>query len=552
MKNKLIVLLCAVALFIPTYTAIIYYFSVQGAPVDIKVVNKMQLTDTNGKQFTFEKSQDKSDDIITITDDPLGFFMELNSSAEPQDSLPSPLHGTDYFEVKYFSYDRESIYKYYFSTDTSAAYFVDDSGAAFKVKESDASEFVLSKYALSLFPASAVPNMTVSNQTLKPTSMTWSYVNHLGEFAPVETDVADSVSIPSLNLIGGNLGLVFDVMPDYLLVTITENGNQIFSDLYENIGSINLNEDTTVEVKLEAKWYENAELGYGGEANYSFYAQVKAQPAFYLGETEIEPGDFVVLTGKNVPNINDIQFTSTPAINFTPVFFQDDKYVRALIPISADLPEVLDIDGTMTFTFNITCAGITQEVNLNVVDKNFKRQTSNIGADIIQMKRTTATLTAFDKAMAATYASKEATRHFNGTFQIGVGGNSALVKTGFGVTRTLSATGESYRHWGVDYIVQGTDTVAAVNAGKVIYVGEQIVSGKMVVIDHGWGLKSTYCHMSSIQVKEGDIVSAGSTLGYVGSTGFTDETRLHVTLTVFNVPVCQYPLAEDGVIVFDP
>jgi len=553
MKSKLIVLLCVIAMFIPTYTAVIYYFSVQGAPVDIKVVNKMQLTDTAGKQFTFEKTSEKSDEHTAIADDPLGFFMELNSQAEAQESLPSPLIGSEHFEVKYFSYDRESVYRYYFSTsDPTAAYYVDDLGAAYRIGETYASEFLLSEYALSLYPASAVPKMTVAGQSLDPANMAWRYVNYLGEYAPVDTKTVGSVAAPTLDLIGGNLNLVFDVQPDYLFVTITENGEQIFADLYENIGAINLNEDTTVNVALEAKWYDSAEKGCGGEANYSFYAQVHAQPAFYLGETEILPGEFVVLTGKNVPNINDIQFTSTPDIGYTPVFFQDGDYVRALVPIHADLPEVQNINGTTSFLFNVTCAGITQEINLNVGEKSFKTQANDISADIIQMKRTTATLTAFDKAMASTYASKESNRYFDGVFQIGVGGNSAMVKTGFGVTRNLRATGESYRHWGVDYIVKGTDTVVAVNAGKVIYVGEQIVSGKMVVVDHGWGLKSTYCHMSSVQVKEGDIVNTGSTLGYVGSTGFTDEVRLHVTTTVFNIPVCQYPLAEEGVVMVNP
>jgi len=552
MKTKLITLLCVVALFIPSYIAAIYYFSVQGAPVDIKVVNKMQLTDTAGKQFTFEKSSDKADDHTPIEDDPLAFFMEMNSQAKSVDALPAPLVGSDTFDVTYFSYDRQSLYKYYFSTDPTAAYFTDDTGAAFSIGETYASEFILSKYALSLYPASAVPAMTVSGQSLLPVQMSWRYVNYLGEYAPVEAEVINSVSAPTLNLIGGNMNLLFDVQPDFLQVTIMENGEQIFNDQYENIGMVNLNEDTTVNVQLEAKWYDNAEHGYGGEAKYNFYAQVQAQPAFYLGETEIEPGDVVSLTGKNVPNINDIKFTSVPDIGYTPVFFADGDYVRALIPINAELPEVQNIDGSTTFTFTITASGYSQDVNLNIIKKTFKKQDSDIDADIIQAKRTTATLTAFDKAMASTYASQEPTKYFEGTFYRGVGNkNDAMIKTGFGVERRL-VNGETYRHWGVDYIVGGDDTVVAINAGKVIYVGEQILSGRMVVVDHGWGLKSTYCHMSTIQVQEGDIVSKGSTLGYVGSTGFTNQLRLHVTVTVFNVPVCQYPLEADGIKFVDP
>ena len=55
MKNKLLIALCVAALFIPTYIAVIYYFSVQGAPIDIKAVNKMELTDTDGQSFSCVK-----------------------------------------------------------------------------------------------------------------------------------------------------------------------------------------------------------------------------------------------------------------------------------------------------------------------------------------------------------------------------------------------------------------------------------------------------------------------------------------------------------------
>ena len=560
MKNKLLIALCVAALFIPTYIAVIYYFSVQGAPIDIKAVNKMELTDTDGQTFSFVKKEgtsSKNEEHVKLDEDPIGFFMEMNAAAKSEDALPAPLVGTSCFTARYFIYDRESLFQYYFTDNPSSAYYVDDNNEAFRIGEEYASEFLLSRYALSLYPASKVPTMTVSSQELLPMSMSWRYINYRGDYAAVDAETLETYAIPTFSLVGGALNIAFDNQPDYMFVTITEGGAEIFSDVYENINSINLHENPTVNVRIDSKWYESAERGSGGEASYSFYANVTAQPAFYLGETTIEPGEFVVLTGKNVLNINDIQFSSTPDIGFTPVFYQDEKYVRALIPISYDLPEVLamaessQVD-SISFTFTITTSGVSQVINLNVNDKKFKSQSYDIAADIVQMKRTTASLTAFEKAMANTYANSEATRYFDGVFQQGDEGNDAQVKTGFGVYRILRSVGETYRHQGVDFIVGATETVVAVNAGKVIYVGEQVLSGKMVVIDHGWGLKSTYCHLSSIRVKEGDIVSTGSELGTVGATGFTSDIRLHVGMSVFNVPVCAYPLWEEGVVMVNP
>ena len=54
------------------------------------------------------------------------------------------------FEVIYYSYNLESKYSYYFSTDASAAYYTDQNGKAYHVKKEDAGVIVTSLYALSL------------------------------------------------------------------------------------------------------------------------------------------------------------------------------------------------------------------------------------------------------------------------------------------------------------------------------------------------------------------------------------------------------------------
>ena len=144
--------------------------------------------------------------------------------------------------------------------------------------------------------------------------------------------------------------------------------------------------------------------------------------------------------------------------------------------------------------------------------------------------------------MASYYANKESTRYFEGALGYPSSSISNLntVKTGYGVWRTLTATGGQYRNDGVDFIVGSSASVNAAYAGKVIFAGEQAVTGKTVVIDHGSGLKSVYAHLSSISVSEGDMVEKGQDLGVVGSTGFTDQVMLHFGLFVFDKPVCPY------------
>ena len=54
--------------------------------------------------------------------------------------------------------------------------------------------------------------------------------------------------------------------------------------------------------------------------------------------------------------------------------------------------------------------------------------------------------------------------------------------------------------------------------------------GKLVVLRHGQGMTSWYAHLSRIDVRRGQCVAAGATLGRVGSTGLSTGPHLHFEL----------------------
>lgn len=95
-----------------------------------------------------------------------------------------------------------------------------------------------------------------------------------------------------------------------------------------------------------------------------------------------------------------------------------------------------------------------------------------------------------------------------------------------------------WNHAGVDFGVWEGTPILAPCPGKVVMARDTFVfQGTFVLLDHGDGLKSMYCHMQKRLVDEGSEVKSGDTLGFVGSTGFSTGPHLHVSVYVRGVPV---------------
>jgi len=83
-------------------------------------------------------------------------------------------------------------------------------------------------------------------------------------------------------------------------------------------------------------------------------------------------------------------------------------------------------------------------------------------------------------------------------------------------------------HWGLDFTAPvGTDVY--VTADGVVEKTENIAwgYGKNIVVDHGYGYKTRYAHLSAIKVQEGQKVQRGQVIGLLGSTGKSTGPHLH-------------------------
>ena len=107
--------------------------------------------------------------------------------------------------------------------------------------------------------------------------------------------------------------------------------------------------------------------------------------------------------------------------------------------------------------------------------------------------------------------------------QTGVGGR---VSSGYGWRQDPIDNSPKF-HKGLDIALPEGQAIPAPQPGRVVFAGEQSGYGLTVVIDHGQDVTTRYAHLSAIDVRVGEPIAAGQSIGQVGSTGRATGPHLH-------------------------
>jgi murein DD-endopeptidase MepM/ murein hydrolase activator NlpD len=155
-----------------------------------------------------------------------------------------------------------------------------------------------------------------------------------------------------------------------------------------------------------------------------------------------------------------------------------------------------------------------------VVPERLQEELSLLRSEAVAEEQVLAQLMKAAKEMVARLAATPSIRPVQG-----------WVTSGFG-PRLSPFTQQLAMHDGVDIGAAPETPVRAPAGGRVALVGYDSKMGKMIALDHGYGIETQYGHLAKALVREGQKVRRGDVIGLVGSSGHSTGPHLHYMVKV--------------------
>ncbi len=546
MKKKISLIGIGLAvILIPTFIMLSFYFSNRDIPVEIRQAEKMELQLPDGKSLTASVDGDYHD-LLTL-------FCEMTLDAKSVEKLPEEQAQSVPYRVKFSAVSSSLLYRFYFSENPAYCYFVAPDKSVHRIDTEKAKQFLSTDQSEWVYTYATAPTVKLFDTTLPAVNLEWQYRRCDGSYHKASCSGQNQAIKPlDLGVIGGELKIDCTPTPDSILITaVDETGEQIFSGSVAQFAELVPEKDLNLTLTLQMEWKKDKKgnAPFAGKAEYTAKAEMYPPAEFFISKNEIRPGEVFTLSGVHVTDPSAISVEILPKVDFTPHFVYESGNVYALMALGFPTSYMTDSE----YQIKINSPDLSNEAVLTVKVKkpNYTTFRDYVKKDVLDKTYSQESQEVFWQAVGEILAkeSRYSRTEEKLTFTEGVQTPDTSRYYGYGTSVTIMANGAEYRALDTMYCVYSASKPTAVAEGTVISVTETALSGKMLTIDHGNGIRSWYCNLKEITVQVGDKVEMGQVIGVCQGDGFNGQggLNMHVALTLGNQALDLKIAIEDGI-----
>ena len=546
MKRRISLIAIGLAIIlVPTYIMLSFYFSHKDIPVEIRNTKHLTMLCPDGSTVKAERDKENAELLTMLCD------MTLDGKSVEKRSED----GQKCYDVTFYSEHSQVTYRFYFGENPAYCYYEENDTLVRRIATEKAEQFLNSDYSEAVYAYAQAPAVSVGESPLTATTLAWQYRRLDGSYRQASCGYdAREVSALDLGVIVGKLPITFEPTPDLVqLQVINDKHELVYTGDLDGFADYRVSEKTELQIHLTVEWTKDSanNAPFAGRAEYSMQARMLPPGEFSVSHTEVAAGQVFVIAGINVADPASITVQVTPSVNCVPRFIQKGEEVVALMTLG--WPAGYVSDSVYEITINAPELSLPQTFTVTVKGNRYPDFIDYVKADVIRETYTLknrndfADLVAEITAKDSVYVPENETV----TFTQAVSNPDGTRKYSYGTNVTVfNDNKETYRALDTMYGIYSASKPHAVADGVVVYVGEHALTGKLLVIDHGNGIRSWYCNLKEISVDVGDMVKMNDVIGKCAGDGFNGQAgiNMHVALTLHQTALNLELAIENGIV----
>lgn len=533
MRKVFTVMLTALLVILPTLAGLIIYFLPEDA-----TAQQVAITGSfyDGEAVKFDFTRTKNATLCTFLD-------TLEENSLPSSADASSLKYDKLFYADIAKGDVERKITLYLS-GSGYSYYSEADGKLRRISATHAQQLLSSPYAVSLFESVNTPTLTTySGEVVLPRERSFKYI--LGDGITTKEGNGTPTSSEVRTYYSSKTGIFnFSKKPDICNVKAYVGGELAYDGPLYEFSSSALPSGEAVRFDIDATWIKGDETSkFFGTASYSFSVVYSPAPSFRLTATSCVAGDMIALKASNVRDPSLITLSSPDGIGDSVRFFKYSNNYYALIPTDIDLdPGKYKLTlrcGETSQSFEISVEERKRDVSSTVYESSVPVGEEQISAMLERLSKIGSICSEDTGTAGKSFINYELAY-----------ADKFTLKLGYGRVRSFSDGGK-LDMIGIEFYSDEGVSVPVINDGTVCAVGEDAILGRYVVVDHGCGLKSWYCNLSSVTAELGAHLERGDTVARTGSSACYGQSGFYLTTTVLDSPVSPYSVYENGFTLFN-